>query len=343
MQYSELNINNYRGIKKCHLQDLNLVNLFFGKNNCGKSSLLEAIYILSKPSEPIAPLIVNNFRMLAGSQEENIKIDFYQANPKNAINISSDGDEKRQISISMIESHSKEVTLDQLDAIGNENVGKHYGLKLSFSTSHDDNEHTSKVIINEGQTGKIIKDKNYVESIPSGFIPSTRLHGNLNEMLVDIIKNKKENDIIEALRVVEPRIKDIQLVDNSIMVDVGFATRLPINVLGDGVRKLLSIILAIHSCANGILMIDEIDNGLHFSVLKNMWKVIFATCKEYNVQLFATTHSIDVIKSLVQVINTDDVPIAAYKLLKKEDDELIALHYEAKNLSYAVEQEIEVR
>ena len=348
MQYSEVNIQNYRGIRDCQIKDLNLVNLFFGKNNCGKSSLLESIFILSGPSNPALPVVVNNVRSLVGSKEENMLIDFYRANSNNVIQISSAGNNKRKLEISMLQSQSKDVSLDSLNQINTELMGKHYGLKLNFSVGNEDKCYHTELLVKEGSgdTGKIITDKNYKEDIFTRFMPSCQIHANENEMLAEIIKNKKEGAIIDALRIIEPKIKTIQLVDNSIMVDVGYAKLLPINVLGDGVRKILNITLSIHKCSNGILLIDEIDNGLHHSIMQKLWEVIMKTCQEFKVQLFASTHSIDIIKSLVQVINEHDskeLPVSAYKLIKKEDDELVALRYGVKDLSYVIGQEVEVR
>lgn len=335
MQYNEVNIQNYRGIRNCHIKDLNLINLFFGKNNCGKSSLLESIFILSGPSNPTFPIVFNNVRSLVGAKEETMLIDFYQIDSKNKIKISSSGNNKRNLEISILKSQSKDISLDNLNQLNVENIGKHYELKFNFSVGNEEKHYHTELLVKEGSgdTGKIITDK-------------MQNQANEHEMLAEIIKNKKEGAIIDALRLVEPKIKNIQLVDNAIMVDVGYATLLPINVLGDGVRKILNITLSIHKCSNGILLVDEIDNGLHHSVMQKLWEVIMKTCREFNVQFFAANHSIDVIKSLVQVINnnhSNDLPVSAYKLLKKEDDELVALRYGTKELSYVIGQELEVR
>ena len=165
------------------------------------------------------------------------------------------------------------------------------------------------------------------------------------EKLAEIIKNKQENEIIEALKIIEPRIIDLQLVGSRIMVDVGLPTRLPINVLGDGVRKVLAVILSIYKCRNGILIIDELDNGLHFSVMPQLWEVILYMCQKHHTQIFASTHSLDLVKSLVKAIGKSKQPqlIASYKLIRKNDDELVALRYSAEELAYAIKQEMEVR
>ncbi len=65
----------------------------------------------------------------------------------------------------------------------------------------------------------------------------------------------------------DPRIIDMQLVDTELLVDIGLSHRLPVNVMGDGMRKLISIILSVYSCKDGVLMIDEVDNGFHYTTM----------------------------------------------------------------------------
>lgn len=346
MNFTNINIENFRGIRKCTLARLGLINVFFGKNNCGKSSLLESIFLMCGPSNPTLPIVVNNMRNLISFSEEDFRAEFYGLNPENEILITGSGDQKRVVRIGMITSHSRQVQLDRLTQQNADQAGKHFGFKINFSAGEDERIHHTELVVAEGNNGKASTDKLYKESLYAEYIPSGYMMQNVNEKLAQIIKNKKENDILEALKLVEPRIKDIQLLDKKIMVDIGLNERLPINVLGDGVRKVLSILLSIHNAQNGMLMVDEIDNGLHYSVMPKLWNVILQTCKKLNTQMFVSTHSIDMVKALVSAMSEIDVQdndVSAFKLMKKSDDELVALRYGIKELSYSIEQELEVR
>ena len=134
MIYTDFSVENYRGIRRCRLEKLEQVNLFFGKNNCGKSSLLESLFILSGPDNPTLPILANKSRALDSLEETDLKIEFYQANPEHTIQLSSLGEQSRQVSIRMIESHSQDITLEDLQKTSSESAGKRYGLKTSFST-----------------------------------------------------------------------------------------------------------------------------------------------------------------------------------------------------------------
>ncbi len=348
MNFNSVSINNFRGIRSCNVSDLGLVNVFFGKNNCGKSSLLEALFLMSGPSNPALPILVNNLRQLVSFSEEDILTVFYGLNSDNEIRILGDGHDNRDVRISMIKSHSKQISLDQLSQLNDEQSSKRYGFKVDYRVGDAERLYHTQLIIdpNEDNKAQVKTENGYNEKLHAEYIPSGNVMRHVNEKLAQIIVDKRESEVVDALKLIEPRIKDIQLVDKKIMVDIGLQNRLPINVLGDGVRKVLSILLDIHSSKDGSLMIDEIENGLHYSIMPNLWKVILHACKTQNTQLFVSTHSADLVSALVNVMNLDtmaDTSVSAYKLVKKDDDELVALRYDKEKLSYVVNQEMEIR
>lgn len=348
MNFTNVSIENFRGIRKCNISDLGLVNVFFGKNNCGKSTLLEALFLMSGPSNPILPVLVNKLRQLVSSSEDDILTDFYGLNAENEIKIKGEGNNKREVCVSMIKSQSNQIDLSQLTQNNTEQSGKKFGLKIAYRIGDSEKIHHSELIVdpNDENKANAKTEKGYEEGMYAEYIPSGNIMLHTNEKLAQIIIEKREAEIVEALKLIEPKIKDIQLIDKKIMVDVGLSSRLPVNVLGDGVRKILSILLAIHSAKGGMLMIDEIDNGLHYSVMQNLWKVILHACKKNDTQIFVSTHSADLVSALVEVFNQEDMAetsVSAYKLVKKEDDELVALRYDKEKLTYVINQEMEVR
>lgn len=339
-------IENYRGIRRSVINDLSQINVFFGKNNCGKSSILEGIFLLTGQSNPLLPISVNKTRGLLEATEENLLLEFYKANPNNTINIVENGDVYRELMIEMFKSSSHDVDLQGLET-GKSNAGQgYYGLRYQYKLNGNGVVYRSSLTVSEDKSAsaKVDVDKRYSEVIFSQYIPSTHRIVELTDKLEKIIQNKQEDAILDVLRIIEPNLKDIQLLGNKVMVDVGLDRRLPINVLGDGFSKILSLILSIYDCAGGMLMVDEIDNGLHFSVMPKLWESIISAVKKNNVQLFVSTHNIDMLKALVDVVSyKDESLVASYKLLRKSDDEIVALKYEIESLSYSVLNDIEVR
>ena len=123
-----------------------------------------------------------------------------------------------------------------------------------------------------------------------------------------LIVEKKKDEIIKCLQIIDKKIKNIELgKNNMIHLDIGISRLIPINMQGDGIIKLAKIVSNIHRAKNGILLIDEIDNGLHFSTLKEIWVLLITYAKKYNVQIFTTTHSIETIKYFSEAITELDI------------------------------------
>lgn len=140
----------------------------------------------------------------------------------------------------------------------------------------------------------------------------------------------------------------MQLVDTELLVDIGLSHRLPVNVMGDGMRKLISIILSVYSCKDGVLMIDEVDNGFHYTTMPLLWNVLLTAAKANNTQVFVTSHNIDSLRGLSKVLEEDDNArfrnlVAAHKLVNDADGNLQSFRYDYEAFDYSIKQELEIR
>lgn len=344
--FNSISVNRYRGIKEVVVEDCRCLNVFFGRNNCGKSSLLESVFLLSGQSNPILPLRVNAFRGYTTLETEaDVKLNFYNLDSSNPITISSTGEHARNLQISILHSTSKTVDLQSLTDVNSKVNDHYYGLKLTFN----ENE-SSEVLYKEGQEdgkAKLKLSKQYTEVIGAEILyPRFVVSEFVVARLTKIITEKKKQNIVSILQVIDKRILDIVVAKDTIMVDIGADHFLPINFMGDGMVRLLVNVITIYECAGGIALIDEVDNGLHYSMMELLWKAMITAAKENNVQLFVSTHNIDSLKGLNKVMQSGMFEadlLSAYKLIKASDDTLKALRYDADTLNYMIEQEIEVR
>ena len=119
--------------------------------------------------------------------------------------------------------------------------------------------------------------------------------------------------------------------------------RMPVKRLGDGAMRMFGLALGLASAKNGILLIDEVENGLHYSVQAQVWKLVLRAAERLKVQVFATTHSRDTVNALAEAAGSDDANDAMVYRIQRRDDRLFAVSFAQGELKFAVEQELEVR
>ncbi len=126
--------------------------------------------------------------------------------------------------------------------------------------------------------------------------------------------------------------------------DIGSDRLLPLPMMGEGMVRLLSFILRIANAPDGVVLIDEIENGLHYSILPKLWSVIGKMAKKYNTQVFATTHSLECIKAAHQAFSNEDTyDFRVHRLQFSKDGEVDAVTHDRDDLEAAFEIGIEVR
>jgi len=133
-----------------------------------------------------------------------------------------------------------------------------------------------------------------------------------------------------------------------VYADIGVDRLIPINVMGDGIRRILAMLAAISERKNGILLIDEIENGLHYTTLSILWKAILKAASDNNVQLFITTHSYECVQAIAKtyqdqkaVIEKDFISL--FRIEKNSKSQHRAFQYTADTLIAGIEKEFEVR
>ena len=346
--FSSLKIENYKTVKFLSIDNLAKINLFFGRNNCGKTTLLEAIFLLSGLSNPELFRRCNSFRSF--NHITDLSYFFHNLNVDNSIKIISTGDIGYYNRTSQIDYAKLEKKVIQSNSISNNQINNSGEFSmLSISGAVDGkkiNSSFSLQFLKNGEKNEIKIPRNYQEKINCNYLAPSIAFETIPNMVRKIMEEKNEAIVISALKTFDSRIKDFVLVNNDVMVDVGFNKRIPINMLGDGVRKLFTLVLAIYNSLNGILIIDEIDNGLHFSSMKALWNVILKVSNQFNTQLFITTHNIDSLKGMKKVLDVEmdyRNEVSFYKVIHRPSDENEVLYYNSESFSTVIEQENEIR
>ncbi|RJS68444.1 DUF2813 domain-containing protein [ANME-2 cluster archaeon] len=357
--YKKLTINGFRGIKHLEVDDFRQVNLFVGKNNCGKTTILESLFLLTGPTNPQLPLKINGFRDFDIIDENAWRVFFNRLDINSDIKLSGELDKPREKRNLIIRPNMKSVTLSRT-TIGKELIdikGSYTGaipvvdgliLEYSFVKSRDKKSKrpiTTKIIAT-GTGIEFKMPKEHQETLRGVFINAKTISGDIGARFNDIQIRKQTDRIVKVLRQIEPSLVGLSLgADGIVYCDIGLDRLLPLNVMGDGMFRLVSIILAILDAQDGIVLIDEIENGLHHLSQEILWDAIFESAKEFNVQIFTATHSIECIKAFASsysriVQNNDDIRL--YRIEGK-DDNFRAVSYDHSVLEASLDREWEVR
>ncbi len=123
----------------------------------------------------------------------------------------------------------------------------------------------------------------------------------------------------------------------------GYNQPVPLKSLGNGALRLFSLALALVNSRKGFLLIDEAENGIHYLIQEDYWRMVLQTAQENNVQVIATTHSWDCIRGFAQAASDLDDVDGILVRLEREENDLRAVQYSEDELKIAAEQGIEVR
>jgi len=277
--------------------------------------------------------------------EADIHFFFYKMDTAAEIQISTSGDQERHLAVKAfqeaIEADSNSVSTE---------IPHRYGLRMRYRTQ--DGDYSSEISYDLGESNSVEQrlqmDNRYKEKLKCVYLSPRYDSSASMEGLHNIYLNKDEAFLAEALKIIEPAASNPVFMDNVMLVDIGLEQRIPINLMGDGIRKIVSFLTSIYACRGGVVLIDELSNGFHYSVMKPMWEIVFKAAVKNNVQIFATTHDADSIRGFQQaafsLLNETGNDVATgFKLQRVGDDELKSYRFTVGQLGYAIEQEMELR
>ena len=172
--------------------------------------------------------------------------------------------------------------------------------------------------------------------------------------MIDITLAGEENITIEFLRLVYNTIERVIVVDDSqsrlpnigrrLMVKFSdHSCPVPLKSLGDGFTRIFATGLVLSSSQDGFLVIDEVENGIHYSVLPDFWRMVLRSAHHHNVQVLATTHSLDCVKSLARAADENEKSESVLVRLDLVDGQTRAVEYSKGELEIVADQNIEVR
>lgn len=349
-----LRIENFRCFQTFELQQLGRVNLLVGTNNSGKTSILEAVQLFCAQNtfESLRGIMLNRGEYIwmgGGSQELDVRHLFYD----HEIKVSS------QFSIFGFDGISEEKLTLSIEENNQSDVSEDFG-SLLLNIEHLDRKNENIKIplsINQGLATNLhrLRGEPKDTGVRTQYVTTSSLTTQeLRDLFDQVVLTPEEDLVVESLQTIEPRIQRIASVGSGQYVSRNSPSglvilladnkqRIPLGSMGDGIRRILGLTLAIVNARNGVLLVDEIDTGLHFSAMSDMWKLIWETAKRLNVQVFATTHSRDCWESLAAIVNTESPSEKGITIQRIEKGKSASIVFTERQVVIAAEQGIEVR
>ncbi len=160
------------------------------------------------------------------------------------------------------------------------------------------------------------------------------------------LEQAQDDEVIRGLRIIAPEVERLNLVGDTDRIPIvtvkGLQYPVPLRSLGEGMYRLLGILVSLVSADHGILLIDEIDTGLHYSVQTEMWRLVFEMARKLDIQVFATTHSWDCISAFQRAAQTSEAEGILVRL-QHTREETVATEFDEDELEVATRRQIEVR
>lgn len=374
-------INNFRLFQHLEVRKLNRVNLIVGKNNAGKSTFLEAVELYASNASPTVLLDLVESRQETWFSEAQPHSQNFISNSVRHLfcghKLPIIGE--KGISLGEVASNTKlhisaaayqnknddEGTLRKIrisDVEFDENLSN-----VEFFLIAEEGERTRRLFSFDNQDLRDIRRRNRMISVSER--QESELKYTWQIVSTENMPNRKlaalwdltsltdlEQEVISALRLIDDRVTGVAFVENSAsyfrtrendqriaLVKIkGIDEPLPLKSMGDGMTRLFHIIVALVNARNGLLLIDEFENGLHWSVQPKVWDIVFQVSQRLNVQVFATTHSRDCIKGFDQLWNNYPT-LGAFFRLDEKNGLIKATEYTSETLNDSMDMDVEVR
>lgn len=333
--YNSLKIENFRAFKSFEVLNLGQVNLFVGRNNTGKTAILEALELLASKHEWSAlfksPKRRNEY--FEDLTFEKLAIDIKHLFNGHYFDVHS------WFKISGIKRNKQE---DAIKLAFTEDIFE----LIAQLESTDLKEFLLRPVEKIFEKSKSLFNLNERKIHPL-FLSSTKVHNiELRYFWDSIVATPAEEKVYEALSIVVPNIERIVFTSSQngdIFIKLKNTERLPLGSMGEGIYRLLSLAIYLVKSEGKCLLIDEIDTGLHYSVMEELWYFIVKIAQQLNVQVFATTHNGDCVRALAW-LQTEQAELAkTIALYRIESNMTKAIRYSAEELEIAARHHIEVR
>ena len=352
---TSIDIENFRCFRKLRVERLAPVNLIVGANNAGKTVLLEAIEAVASHDSPFALYRASvdrgEYRRKPASGEDFVEIDLrhwfhgHMLTSGASFRIRATADQELEFSRVLEVVPPELVTPPFVPG------------SLCLLARRRPARPGPDVIVRlpltpDGWLGagppSMFNNSGLRLSPPVGFVPTNRLlPEHLARLWTNVVLTPGEDRALEALRLIEPKIERIAISESGGTIARvllrGADGPIPLGTLGEGVSRILTLALHFALTQGGSLLIDEIENGLHWSVMPAIWRFMIESALAGRIQIFAATHSKDWLEGLADLHRTNPTLASHVAVHRLEVGREASIRFDADRIAEYVEMELEAR
>ena len=348
-----IEIDHYRSLSALRMEDLGRINLIAGKNNSGKTTLLEALFFATAMHSPGITLNANITRMerpdslplnpqMVRAHWRALFKDLADDHPI-LISLHDSSFGAFSATISRQDMAQETISFDAAPADARSNQRDEYVLVLQ-TNSPDQTSATRFVRLNASGVS-IEGDDPHEFPVASAIVLPRQISTRDDvDRLSQLRAEKRHRVVVEAIQAIDNRIKDIETStaagEPTIWANGHLPQLVPLALYGGGIARIARIILPMCSVENGIVLIDEIETGIHYSSLRKMWQVIDRASEEFNVQVFATTHNYECIEAASEALSSDSL---RYHRIDQKEGGSACVTYPPEDFPSAFKHNLEVR
>ena len=354
---TEVLIRNFKCFKSLTVPELARITLIGGRNNVGKTAFLEALFLFLDRMRPDMIFRQYGWRGIEGitsNPEEMWGPIFYNYDMDQEIRISTTIDGKSETAKFRFNQNFVPPAPTASPAPGEHQIPTDEESLTSFSL---DIEYCTKGSKNQishlhiDPHGKLVLafDHARIAGGLAHFLPSKKQIASKHtaDQFSKLAKQGRENEAVDFLRIIEPRLEALKVITEGPGSFVhgklkGLSRTLPINFMGEGMGKLLNIIVSIVDAEGGIVFVDEIENGVHYSILPKIWEAVGKALRNYDCQLIATTHSYECLQAAHEGLSEMPQDFR-YIRLDRKGDEISAKLSNYDMIGTALKTNLEVR
>ena len=337
---NKVHVKSYRGLRDVRLEGLTDINVLIGPNTSGKTTVLEALHVIANPSSPGVLASLGFWRgmgRLTLHAPDALETIFRNMSLDDEVSIrcrTSEGE--HQLALAPLRAGERKLIVES----------RHLEEEGSASPSIESDELLGIKFLYEPPSGSSVESlleltsKGYEQTqgklatrLRSFYIHARRLTSAAETAaaVTNLMENKCEDRFLHAMQKIDSRVQNILPGSRRrypvLLVDIGLPHLILANVMGDGFCRVCLMVTGMVAKGTQLLIVDEIDSGLHKSVMAAFWKGMLQLSKHYQFQVFCSTHNEEMLHHTLEAFPDSKHALRIFRLERDENDEVTAEKY----------------